>query len=208
MIKTILLIDDHSIVRSGLKSVLLQHDKDLLILESSSAKEALNILSSQRVDVAFLDYSLPDATGNTLISPILQLNQTCKIIIFSAFDQVEIISSCLSLGAHGYLLKATDSSKIVTALSTVQSDEIYIDAAVSSKLFCSTKNETVLSQLSESEKSILEYLSEGMSNKEIAAHCFMAEKTVRNYLSKIFEKLEVKNRTEAAVLYRKLKSNT
>lgn len=199
----IMIIDDHQIVRKGLRSLLESDMNQFVVEEAQTLNEALKILSFYKPSVILLDYRLEDIDGAEATKRILSAYPQAKVIILTAFDDQDAVLECVNSGVMGFLLKTIDSKKIIEAILTVQEGHTYFDEKVVYQLMCLMKKDTRASMnLTPIEISILEKVCTGKTNKEIADDLYMAEKTIRNYLSKIFQKIEVKNRTEAAIFWK------
>lgn len=198
----ILIVDDHQIVRKGLRSLLESNDQSFFVEEAQNIHEALAIMSFFRPNVVLLDYRLDDIDGAEATKRILFKYPNTKIIILTAFDDQDAVLDCVNSGAMGFLLKTIDGYKIIEAIHNVLKGNTYFDEKVVYQLMCSLKKKPeVKVELSEMEINILNNVCMGKTNKEIAEEVYMAEKTIRNYLSKIFQKINVKNRTEAAIYW-------
>lgn len=199
----ILIVDDHQIVRKGLRSLLESDSNHFIVEEAQTLNEALVILSFFKPEVILLDYRLDEIEGDEASRRILSKYPQAKIIILTAFDDQKAVIDCVNSGVMGFLLKTIDSKKIIEAVLAVQSGLTYFDDKVVYQLMCHLKKDiNTKPDLTLMEINILESVCTGKTNKEIAKELYMAEKTIRNYLSRIFQKIEVKNRTEAAVYWK------
>lgn len=198
----IMLVDDHAIVRQGLASLLDHSERYQVCCEAGTAKETLTKLKTEQPDIILLDFRLPDADGITLCHQIKNIFPYLKVVIFSAFAEIDMVREALLSGANGYLIKNADRNAILNALDRILSGETVIDSSLTESLFLQGRNPNKHSDLSEQETQILDLIGKGYSNKEIGMTLFLTEKTVRNYLTKIFEKIQVRNRTEAALFWR------
>ena len=199
----VLIIDDHQIVRKGLRSLLQSDINHFVVEEAQTLNDALNIIPVFEPGVILLDYRLEEIDGAEATKRILAKYPQSKIIILTAFDDYDTVVNCVNSGVLGFLLKTIDSKKIIEAVIAVQSGNTYFDDKVIYQLMCNIKKENEPKiDLTAFEIKILERVCTGRTNKEIAEELHMAEKTIRNYLSRIFQKLDVKNRTEAAVYWK------
>jgi len=200
----VLLIDDHDIVRTGIKALIEKDPRFLVTGESGSLTDGLSLILSQKPDIVLLDFRLPD--GDAVIGT-RRIKSACpkvKVLILTAYQSEDILTEVLEVGADGFLLKTIESCKIIDALIKVHNGDGYLDESVSGLLFdkvrSSYKKTAVLPfGITPREKEVLDLLIRGNSNKEIAYELNIAEKTVRNNLTRIMEKLNVTNRTEAAL---------
>lgn len=176
----IMIVDDHAIVRHGLKGLVESTASYKVIAQCSSLQEVLQYSSFQTIDLVLLDYQLEDGTGIEASRYIKQQNKDCKIILLTAFLNIEIPSSI-----DAYLLKNIDSTLILETIYDV------------------LNHKPLLIEFTELERKILNEVGKGSTNKEIANTLYLSEKTVRNYLSIIYKKCNVSNRTEAALYWKK-----
>ncbi|OJF94619.1 response regulator transcription factor [Alkalibacterium sp. 20] len=204
----VVIIDDHNIVRMGIKSLIEKDDRFYVSGESDTLTEGLSIILSQKPDVVLLDFRLPDGDAVIGTKRIKTACPDVKVLILTAYQSEEVLSEVLRVGADGFLLKTIESVKITEALYKVYKGEGYLDESISGLIFDklkSTYKKTSLNPFSLTlrEKNILDLLVNGNSNKEIAYDLEIAEKTVRNNLTRIMEKLNVTNRTEAALVWKR-----
>ncbi|MBS3987157.1 MAG: response regulator transcription factor [Erysipelothrix sp.] len=200
MKKNILIVDDHDIVRKGLIS-LLKIGSEYNTYEASNWLECQSILTSYDIDLLCLDYRLKDETGADICRRTKRIFSQMKVLIFTAFGENEVLSDCITSGVDGIILKSTHQNQLFNAIEAILNNQTYYDQQLIPYLVQSLKPK--VSVLNEVESTIMDYVCEGLRNKEIASEMYMSEKTIRNYLSKIFIKLEVSNRTEAAIRWKK-----
>lgn len=201
----VLLVDDHSIVRNGLR-MLLELDQRIEICgEASTLNEALIKTSNINPDVILLDFKLPDGDGIIGCNNIKKQFPNIKIIILTAYADDHIVIEAIRSGADGYLLKNIENEELIKGIISVYSGESILDPSVTESVFNKIKVENKEyqkeSKLSPKESKILQMISLGKANKEIAGLMHISDKTVRNYVSNIFKKLNVSNRTEAATYW-------
>ncbi len=199
----VFLIDDHNIVRDGLRLILESDSRISVCGEASSLQEAIDILQDTDPDVILLDFRLPDGDGVNGCLAIKRRFPNIKVVILTAFRQNQMVIETIRAGADGYLLKNIDSLDLIKNIIRVHEGDCVLDVTVTEGVFNNISgNDSELaaegSNLSCKEKAIIEILSQGKSNCEIAEVMGISEKTVRNYVSSIFKKLNVSNRTEAA----------
>jgi len=198
----LLLLDDHTIVRNGLKTLLNKHFPEFSIDESDSVKDAMLHVSQHEYDLLVLDYQLQDGNALDLIKILQTSKSRPKVIILTAFDDEKIIYQCIQQGVQGILLKTSEVKKIIDGITIVLDGSSYFDESIMDKLTCYVlKKDKMKEILNPNECKILQLLSKGLGNREIADAMFMSEKTIRNYLSLIYEKIGVKNRMEAMIYY-------
>ena len=199
----ILLVDDHEIVRKGLRS-LLDAETDLDVVgEAASAEEALRRVGFDSPDVVVLDVRLPDRSGIEACRDIRSAFPDVKVLMLTSFADEEALMSAILAGASGYLLKRIDSAALLDGLRRVGQGESLIDQEMVSKLFSALRGgdrvaDPLLAKLSDQERKVLDLIAEGMTNREIAEQMFLSEKTVKNYVSNLLTKLGMSRRSEAA----------
>ena len=200
----ILLVDDHEVVRLGLKSLLELHPQYEVIGEAGTAKEAVEKVARYRPDVVLMDIRLPGASGIDACEEITRSYQNTKVIMLTSYAEDEMLFSAIRAGASGYILKQISGDALISAIDAVSRGEALLDPAVTQRVFQevrrAVKDEEALAfaNLSQQEKHVLMLVSEGKTNREIAKTLFLGEGTVRNYVSSILSKLGVSNRAEAA----------
>ena len=200
----ILLVDDHEVVRLGLKSLLERHPHFDIVGEASSAREALEQVATLEPDVVVMDIRLPGASGIEVCEEIVNRYPNTKVIMLTSYAEDEMLFSAIRAGASGYILKQIGSDDLVKALEAVGRGEALLDSAVTQRVFQEVRRAvkeeeaSAFAHLSQQEKHVLLLVSEGKTNREIAKSLFLGEGTVRNYVSSILSKLGVNNRAEAA----------
>jgi DNA-binding NarL/FixJ family response regulator len=198
----LLLVDDHEIVRRGLSELLESHDDLRVVAQAGSVEEAL-ALDLDDVDVAVLDVRLPDGSGVDLCRSLHDQRPALGCLMLTSFPDNEAISASVLAGAKGYVLKNVRGDDLVTAIRRVANGEMLLTPdqveRARERLRRQIAEDIRLESLSPQEQRILELLSEGLSNREIAAEMFLAEKTVKNYVSNLLAKLGFQRRTEAAL---------
>jgi DNA-binding NarL/FixJ family response regulator len=202
------LLDDHEIVRQGVRTFLEAAGDIEIVGESGSAVEAAARIPALRPHVAVLDARLPDGSGIEVCRSVRSIDPTINALILTSYDDDEALFSAIMAGASGYVLKEIKSSDLLTAIRHVATGESLIDPALTRRVLERVRNPTTtapeLAQLTEQELTLLEYIAEGLTNKEIGERMFLAEKTVKNYVSTVLAKLGVERRTQAAVIAAKL----
>lgn len=201
----IILVDDHEIVRLGLKSLLARYPEFEVVAEAGNAQEALERTLYFEPDVVVMDIRLPGKSGIEATQEILSHRPDTKVIVLTSYADDEILFDAIAAGAAGYVLKQIGSDDLVRALMTVGRGESLLDPAVTRKVFQQVRTsarqaeDAYLAALTEQELTILGLVTDGLTNKEIARRVYLSEKTVRNYVSSILSKLSVSSRAEAAV---------
>jgi two-component system response regulator DevR len=198
----LLLVDDHEIVRRGLRELLESHDDLSVVAQAGSIGEALDI-DLEVLDVAVLDVRLPDGSGVDLCRSLRERRPDLACLMLTSFSDNEAVIASVLAGARGYVLKNVRGDDLVNAIRRVANGEMLLTAdqieRARERLRRQIAEDTRLESLSGQEQRILELLSEGLSNREIAAEMFLAEKTVKNYVSNLLAKLGFQRRTEAAL---------
>ncbi len=198
----LLLVDDHEIVRRGLSELLETHEDLQVVAQAGSLQEAMAIELND-VDVAVLDVRLPDGSGVDLCRSLRERRPDLACLMLTSFPDNEAISASVLAGARGYVLKNVRGDDLVNAIRRVANGEMLLTAdqieRSRERLRRQIAEDIRLESLSGQEQRILELLSEGLSNREIAAEMFLAEKTVKNYVSNLLAKLGFQRRTEAAL---------
>lgn len=197
----VILADDVKILRAGLKAVLVS-DKDInVVAEASDGKEAYEMCVRYKPDVVLMDMRMPDYDGGYGTRKIKDTLPDIKVLVLTTFDDKETVEKAISSGADGYILKEMDNDKIINSIKAVAGGiNVFCN-----NIFRSIKKDVLLQQdgknfdLSERDVNILRLICDGLDNKEIASQLFLAEGTVRNSVSKLLEKLNVKDRTQLAV---------
>ncbi|MDA8277226.1 MAG: response regulator transcription factor [Actinomycetota bacterium] len=198
----VFLVDDHEVVRRGLAS-LIDLEEDLEVVgEAANVNDALSRIPATHPDVAILDVRLPDGDGIELCRDIRAQSSSIGCLMLTSYDDDEALFSAILAGASGYLLKQIRSSDLIDGIRRVAKGESLLDPAVTAKVLARLRSpepeDELISRLSAQERKILNYISEGMTNRQIASEMFLAEKTVKNYVSNLLSKLEMGHRSEAA----------
>jgi two-component system response regulator DevR len=200
----ILLVDDHEVVRLGLKSLLERHPQFDIIGEASSAREALEQVANNHPYVVVMDIRLPGTSGIEACEEITSRFPETRVLMLTSYAEDEMLFSAIRAGASGYVLKQIGGEELVRALEAVARGEALLDPAVTQRVFQEVRRAvkeeeaSAFAHLSQQEKHVLLLVSEGKTNREIAKALFLGEGTVRNYVSSILSKLGVSNRAEAA----------
>jgi DNA-binding NarL/FixJ family response regulator len=205
----VFLLDDHEIVRRGLRD-LFEAESDLVVVgESGSAVEAQSRIPALRPDVAVLDARLPDGSGIEVCRHIRSVDPRLQALILTSYDDDEALFAAIMAGAAGYVLKQIGTTDLVDAVRRVAGGQSLLDPAVTFRVLERLRSgppdePDELAELTAQERKILALIAEGLTNRQIAEAIFLAEKTVKNYVSSILMKLGLERRTQAAVLAAKL----
>jgi DNA-binding NarL/FixJ family response regulator len=202
----VLLADDHSLFREGIRSLLEDQEDIEIVGEAEDGLEAIRLANGLKPTVILMDINMPVFDGVEATRSILNDNEGIGIIILTMYPQDEYVFEALKAGAKAYLLKDTRSKKLLEVIRAVHKGQAVIDAEMTTRLLnefrrMADKEENVpkLQPLTDQERRILTLVAVGASNKDIAAELNLSERTIKNYLSVIFQKLQVNNRTEAAI---------
>jgi len=199
----VFLLDDHEVVRRGLKD-LLESDGDIEVVgESGLAQEATRRIPALRPDVAVLDARLPDGSGIDVCREIRSTNPEIAALILTSYDDDEALFSAIMAGAAGYVLKQIRGTDLVDAVRRVAAGQSLLDPAVTQqvldRLRAGPPQDAALAPLTDQERRVLELIGEGLTNRQIGERMFLAEKTIKNYVSALLGKLGMERRTQAAV---------
>lgn len=198
----ILLVDDHAIVRYGIRSLIERTDGVEVCGEAENLQEAYHKVSELEPDIVLLDIRLPDGDGAAGCREIKKLSPGVKVIILTAYAEDSIVLEAVRAGAEGYLLKNIDSNNIITAIRDVAEGKPALGETIASQVMNALKMDRKETEdLTPQEKNILELVSQGKTNKEIGEVLYISEKTVRNNMSKILKKINATNRTMAAIYW-------
>ena len=198
---TVLVVDDHDIVRKGLTTLICRQQDLSVAGEAGTAAEAVAKASELAPDVVVLDIRLPDASGIEACREIRSQNSNIKVLMLTSYSDEEAVMGSIMAGASGYLLKEIRSQEIVEAIRQVGTGGSLLDPAVTASVLERVrrgKDADKLDQLTNQEKRILELVTQGKTNKEISQEINLSDKTVKNYVSNILGKLEVARRSQAA----------
>lgn len=200
----ILLVDDHEVVRLGLKALLEHHSQFEVVGEAASAKEALEQVGRLHPDIVLMDIRLPGTSGIEACEEVIKQYPETRVVMLTSYAEDEMLFSAICAGASGYILKQIGGEDLVRALEAVGRGEALLDPAVTQRVFQEVRRAvkeeeaSAFANLSQQERHVLLLVSEGKTNREIAKALFLGEGTVRNYVSSILSKLGVSNRAEAA----------
>lgn len=199
----IMIVDDHSMVREGLKQ-LLELDGDIVVIgEASDGVECLNLLETNVPQVILLDINMPKMNGLEVLEKIKEQKIDTKVIILTVHNEIEYLLKAVEIGIDGYMLKDSDSNELKKAILSVIQGENYIQPdlipLLNSKMIERDIDKEKLELLTKREIEVLKLLSYGFYNKDIGEKLSISERTVKNHISSIFRKIEVADRTQAAI---------
>ncbi len=197
----VLLVDDHQVVREGLRKLLSSHAEIDVVGEAADGESAVRRVGYDSPDVVILDIRLPGMSGVDTCRQIVDRFPDVRVVILSALADEESITASIRAGASGYLVKRLDGAQLLDSVLRVGHGETVVDSTVARRLFDRVRGvyePSPIDQLDERERRILDLLAEGMTNRQIADEVYLAEKTVKNHVSRILGKLGLRNRSEAA----------
>ncbi|HEY8340456.1 MAG TPA: response regulator transcription factor [Egibacteraceae bacterium] len=199
----IMLVDDHEVVRKGLRSMLEAYDDFEVVAEAATADEAVLRARSYKPDVVVMDVRLPDRSGVVACRDIRAENPNIAVLMLTSFSDDQALFDSIMAGAAGYVLKQIRGSDLVDGIRRVAAGESLLDPAVTARVLERVRNprgseDPKLARLTPTEARILEMIADGLTNRQIGERIHLAEKTVKNYVSTILTKLQVSRRAEAA----------
>ncbi|HHY90984.1 MAG TPA: response regulator transcription factor [Clostridiales bacterium] len=200
----VLIADDHDLVRQGLKQILeLEEDIEVVGL-ATDGEDTIKQAEKLKPHIILLDINMPGVNGIQALRRLKDMGIDSKVIMLTIHDDREYLLETINIGASGYVLKDAESSSLIQAIRTVYKGENYIHPSLASELVRGFKKgeqeeESALNKLTRREYEVLILIAEGKNNKEIAEDLFISEKTVKNHVSSIFKKIQVNDRTQAAI---------
>lgn len=204
----IFIVDDHEVVRRGLAHLLAADPELEVVGDAGSVAEATSRIPALHPDVVVLDVRLPDGSGIELCRDLLSDMPDLRCLMLTSFTSDDSLLDAILAGASGYVVKDIKGNDLSRAVKDIGAGKSLLDnraaAALMAKIRSDAEREDPLGELNEQERTMLELLAEGLTNREIAARMFLAEKTVKNYVSKLLSKLGMERRTQAAVFASKL----
>ncbi len=200
----ILVADDHSVVRAGLRALLERQGRYRVVAEAGTGEEAIAKAKEFKPDVAVLDIRMPGVSGIEACRQITQAVPECKVIMLTSYAEDELLFSAIQAGASGYVLKRVGDNDLISAIERISRGEGMLDPAMTSTLFAQVRkaneaqNAAAFATLTAQELTVLALVADGLTNRQIAVKMYLGEGTVRNYVSSILSKIGVANRAEAA----------
>ncbi|WP_305852834.1 response regulator transcription factor [Kitasatospora sp. RG8] len=201
----VFLLDDHEVVRRGVHDLLDAEPNLTVVGEAGTVEQALARVPALRPDVAILDMRLPDGDGVTVCRELRSRMPDLACLILTSFDDEEALLDSIMAGAAGYVLKQISGTDLVSAVRTVASGQSMLDPGATTRLMARLRGDTAppasdLPQLTDREREILALIGEGLTNRQIGQRLYLAEKTVKNHISRLLAKLGVERRVQAAVI--------
>ncbi len=199
----VLIVDDHEVVREGLRALLRRQPELEIVGEADSVASAIEEARRTEPDVVIMDVRLPDGSGVEACREIRARRPETKVLMLTSYADEDAVFASIMAGANGYLLKQARTRVLIDAISRAMRGESLLDPAVTQRVLdrvrtAGTSKDDELSLLSDQERKILDLIAEGKTNKEIAGDVFLSDKTVKNYVSSILSKLNLRRRSEAA----------
>jgi len=203
MITKVMLVDDHALIREGIKQ-LLEFDGSIDVIEQASdGAECLEKLQHVQPDILLLDINMPNVNGIEVLEEIKKKNIPVKVLMLTVHSEAEYLVQAVDIGANGYILKDSGSEELKKAIQSVMDGDSYIQPSLIPSLNSRLVNRDIdkekIAALTKREMEILTQIAGGMFNKEIAMNLNISERTVKNHISNIFKKIDVSDRTQAAV---------
>lgn len=199
----VMIVDDHKMIREGLKRILEFEGEVQVIEEADNGQDCLNKLKTAKPDIILLDINMPVMNGIETLQALKKKRKKYKVLMLTVHNEVEYLLKAVDIGIDGYLLKDADSKELKRAITSVSSGEKFIQPSLipllNSKLIARDLDKEKLEKLSSREIEVLKLVSVGMFNKEIGKKLDISERTVKNHMSNIFKKIECTDRTQAAV---------
>lgn len=199
----VLLVDDHGLVRQGLKQIIELEEDIVVISQASNGEEAIEKITKIKPNVVLLDINMPKMNGIQTLRRIKDMDKTIKVIMLTFHEDKEYLLETIYLGANGYVLKDAESASLVKAIRDVNNGASYIHPNITTEIVKDFNNKGKgnegIDELTKREFEVLSLIAEGQNNKEIAGTLFISEKTVKNHVSNIFKKIDVSDRTQAAI---------
>lgn len=207
----VLLVDDHEVVRTGLRALIDSQEDMQVVGEAGTAEEAVRRVGYDSPDVVVLDVRLPDGSGVEACREIRQRFPEVKVLMLTSFADEEALMAAILAGASGYVLKRVKSDDLLGDIRRVGAGESLLDPEMVDRLFhrlrSGSEDDELLSRLTKQERRIVEYIADGLTNRQIAEEMFLAEKTVKNYVSTLLAKLGMSRRSEDAAYVARIEAS-
>lgn len=209
----VLVVDDHPLFREGVSRTIQDEPGLTVVAEADSCAEAVRKARDTLPDIVLQDLKLPDGSGLDVLGKLQAECPYSKVIVLTAVEDEDALLQALKAGARGYVLKGVSSRELVRAVRSVASGETYVTPGMAGRLLKEMTGrgqpgDPGVGDLTDRERGILELVAEGLTNRETADRLFLSEKTVKHYMTNILEKLQVRNRVEAALLLTRKKGGT
>ncbi len=199
----VMIADDHSLIREGIKQLLELDGSIEVVAQAADGMECMNVLDNITPDVLLLDINMPNMNGMDVLTELRKQKSDLKILILTVHNEVEYLVKAMDIGVNGYVLKDSGSAELIDAINKVYNGEQYIESglipAMNSRLINRDIDKERIESLTKREIEILKQIAGGRFNKEIADSLNITERTVKNHISNLFKKIDVNDRTQAAV---------
>lgn len=199
----VIIADDHKMIREGIKQLLELNDEISVIDMASDGEECISLVKKRNADILLLDINMPVKNGLETLEEIKKLKINIKVIILTVHNEVDYLLRAIEIGANGYVLKDAGATELINAIKIVMNDGSYIQPdmipLLNSRMVVRNTDKEKIKSLTKRELEVLLLVSDGMFNKEIADKLDISERTVKNHISSIFRKIDVVDRTQAAV---------
>jgi DNA-binding NarL/FixJ family response regulator len=196
----IMIVDDHEVVRLGLSNLLTRQPGWEVVAEAGTVSEAVRLADEHELDVIVMDIRLSDGSGIDACREITKAHPNVKVIMLTSFAEDDLLFNAISAGAVGYVLKQVGSDDLLRAIETIARGDAMLDPTITGQVLAKLRDSTrseAFTNLTDQELRVLALITQGKTNKEIAADLYLGEGTVRNYVSNILDKLSLSNRAEA-----------
>lgn len=200
----ILIADDHSVVRAGLRALLERQGRFRVVAEAATGEEAVAKAQESQPDVAVLDVRMPGVSGIEACRQIIETVPGCRVIMLTSYAEDELLFAAIQAGASGYVLKRIGDNELIQAIERVSRGEGMLDPAMTATVFTEMRkanqaqHAAAFASLTSQELAVLALVAEGLTNRQIAIKLYLGEGTVRNYVSSVLQKIRASNRAEAA----------
>lgn len=199
----VMIADDHSMIREGLKQLLELEGEFEVVEEACDGEECINKLKGANPDILLLDINMPKMTGLEVLQKMKDLKMKVRVLVLTVHNEVEYLLKAVDIGVNGYLLKDSESAELKKAILSVVNGEDYIQPSLipvlNAKMIDRSKDNEKLEKLTKRELQVLKLVAIGKLNRQVAEEMEISERTVKNHVSNIFKKIDVKDRTQAAV---------
>jgi len=196
----LVIVDDHPLIRTGIKSFLNTFDDISVTEDFGDGYEALDFLKDNEIDIILVDLSMPNISGLDLIKKIKNLNKNINILLFSHLDDEHSVKQGMALGASGYLVKDAPEEELLAAIRAISQGGSYLGKNIYHKAFSDSKDYSNMDELTEREEEVLFLVAKGYTNRQISEELLIGETTVKTHVSNILTKLNVESRTQAALI--------
>ena len=197
---SLLIVDDHAVVREGLRRILAEDERLLIVGEAATGEEAVALVPRRRPDVVLMDARLPEMSGIEAMSAILADGTRVKVIIFTAYADEDLLWEALDAGAHGFVLKEAGGEALLAAIHQVHGGEPYVEPRLAPDFLRQLSRPRADSVLSSREREILQLLADGCSNREVSERLVLSVETVKTHVKHILAKLDAEHRTQAVAI--------